>query len=189
MIYGITVEKLTEEQLDALEIINAEVAKVERERRLRESTYEDLESLMPDVMKAYSDLRPMYDNMRNNDTKKTITSSGIIEMLEKLIRTAKKDGIEIINAVEGEVTEADIAPVAYASRDVSVKKEPSEEKLAELNKKSTVEPVTVPVINDWQTNEVVEERVEVTIPRTAPQPISQDKLNEILAGIPVVGKI
>lgn len=94
MIYGITVETLTEEQLDALAIINPEVAKVERERRIRESKFNSLEEVCEVAAAAYCLLRPMYDNMRNTDTKKIITSSGIIEMLEKLIRTKGDEPIK-----------------------------------------------------------------------------------------------
>ena len=94
MEYKVEMDKLTEEQLEAFRIINNAAVELELERRVRESTYEDEVEFMEDVSKAYFFLRPMYDNMRNNDTKKTITSSGIIETLEKFIRTAKANKIE-----------------------------------------------------------------------------------------------
>ena len=90
----VEMDKLTEEQLEAFRIINNAAVELELERRVRESTYEDEVEFMEDVSKAYFFLRPMYDNMRNNDTKKTITNSGIIETLERFIRTAKANKIE-----------------------------------------------------------------------------------------------
>lgn len=94
MEYKVEMDKLTEEQLEAFRIINNAAVELELERRVRESTYEDEVEFMEDVSKAYFFLRPMYDNMRNNDTKKTITNSGIIETLEKFIRTAKANKIK-----------------------------------------------------------------------------------------------
>ena len=94
MEYKVEMDKLTEEQLEAFRIINNAAVELELERRVRESTYEDEVEFMEDVSKAYFFLRPMYDNMRNNDTKKTITNSGIIETLERFIRTAKANKIE-----------------------------------------------------------------------------------------------
>lgn len=94
MEYKVEMDKLTEEQLEAFRIINNAAVELELERRVRESTYEDEIEFMEDVSKAYFFLRPMYDNMRNNDTKKTITNSGIIETLEKFIRTAKANKIK-----------------------------------------------------------------------------------------------
>lgn len=94
MEYKVEMDKLTEEQLEAFRIINNAAVELELERRVRESIYEDEVEFMEDVSKAYFFLRPMYDNMRNNDTKKTITNSGIIETLERFIRTAKANKIE-----------------------------------------------------------------------------------------------
>lgn len=94
MEYKVEMDKLTEEQLEAFRIINNAAVELELERRVRESIYKDEVEFMEDVSKAYFFLRPMYDNMRNNDTKKTITNSGIIETLERFIRTAKANKIE-----------------------------------------------------------------------------------------------
>lgn len=94
MEYKVEMDKLTEEQLEAFRIINNAAVELELERRVRESIYKDEVEFMEDISKAYFFLRPMYDNMRNNDTKKTITNSGIIETLERFIRTAKANKIE-----------------------------------------------------------------------------------------------
>lgn len=128
MEYKVEMDKLTEEQLEAFRIINKAAVELELERRVRESIYKDEVEFMEDVSKAYFFLRPMYDNMRNNDTKKTITNSGIIETLEKFIRTAKANKIkykEYESAPEKEPEQAP-APEKEPEQAPAPEKEPAE---------------------------------------------------------------
>lgn len=212
MIYGITVETLTEEQLDALAIINPEVAKVERERRVKESKFETLEEVCEVAAAAYCLLRPMYDNMRNTDVKKTITSSGIIEMLEKLIRTKGDEPLAegIIATDEPAVDEKETIP-GYdwfyvggpAGENVELKgekvvkekvvkedvvKEEEQPKViwAPLSSEKVVETEIAPVA--FASGEVESPLpLAVTNPETKEIVTSQDKLTEILNSIPVIG--
>lgn len=199
--YELDLEKLSEEQLEAFSVIDMAAVKLERERRVKESIYDDNDEvfLMEDASKAYFYLRPLVDNMRNNDTKKTIIKSGVIEMLEKLLRTAKAKLVEYEPYDE-------IAPVAYASGGEAQKFDKVKEELEAENILDktitplatsnfvspiipmTSEPVTAPVMTPAE----IQAPKPQPLPEANPLPntaISQDKLNEILAGIPVVGKI
>lgn len=217
MEYKVEMDKLTEEQLEAFRIINNAAVELELERRVRESTYEDEIEFMEDVSKAYFFLRPMYDNMRNNDTKKTITNSGIIETLEKFIRTAKANKIKY--------KEYESAPEKEPEQAPAPEKEPAEatkpavwiisdiEKLEPIPAsepfsgpyKPVVQSKTVndpynptpmplrPLLQQESQPEVqpVQQPIPAPEPQPAPQPVAQSvpqsRLNEILANIPVVG--
>lgn len=220
MEYKVEMEKLTEEQLEAFRIINNAAVELELERRVRESTYEDEAEFMKDVSKAYFFLRPMYDNMRNNDTKKTITNSGVIEMLEKFIRTAKANKIkykeyesapekepEQAPAPEKEPTEATKPAMRIISNIEKLEPIPSPEpfsgpykyvaQLKTVNDPYNPTPMPMrPLLQQESQPEVqpIPQPTPQPIPQPIPQPtlqtqttITQEKLNEILANIPVVG--
>jgi hypothetical protein len=217
MEYKVEMDKLTEEQLEAFRIINNAAVELELERRVRESTYEDEVEFMEDVSKAYFFLRPMYDNMRNNDTKKTITNSGIIETLEKFIRTAKANKIKY--------KEYESAPEKEPEQAPAPEKEPAEATkpavwiISDIEKpepipasepfsgpyKPVVQSKTVndpynptpmplrPLLQQESQPEVqpAQQPIPAPEPQPAPQPVAQSvpqsRLNEILANIPVVG--
>lgn len=217
MEYKVEMDKLTEEQLEAFRIINNAAVELELERRVRESIYKDEVEFMEDVSKAYFFLRPMYDNMRNNDTKKTITNSGIIETLERFIRTAKANKIEY--------KEYESAPEKEPEQAPAPEKEPAEATkpavwiISDIEKpepipasepfsgpyKPVVQSKTVndpynptpmplrPLLQQESQPEVqpVQQPIPAPEPQPAPQPVAQSvpqsRLNEILANIPVVG--
>lgn len=217
MEYKVEMDKLTEEQLEAFRIINNAAVELELERRVRESTYEDEVEFMEDVSKAYFFLRPMYDNMRNNDTKKTITNSGIIETLERFIRTAKANKIEY--------KEYESAPEKEPEQAPAPEKEPAEATkpavwiISDIEKPEPIpasEPFSgpyKPVVQSKTVNDPynptpmplrpllqqesqpeaqpVQQPIPAPEPQPAPQPVAQSvpqsRLNEILANIPVVG--
>lgn len=217
MEYKVEMDKLTEEQLEAFRIINNAAVELELERRVRESIYKDEVEFMEDVSKAYFFLRPMYDNMRNNDTKKTITNSGIIETLERFIRTAKANKIEY--------KEYESAPEKEPEQAPAPEKEPVEATkptvwiISDIEKpepipasepfsgpyKPVVQSKTVndpynptpmplrPLLQQESQPEVqpVQQPIPAPEPQPAPQPVAQSvpqsRLNEILANIPVVG--
>lgn len=217
MEYKVEMDKLTEEQLEAFRIINNAAVELELERRVRESTYEDEVEFMEDVSKAYFFLRPMYDNMRNNDTKKTITNSGIIETLEKFIRTAKANKIkykeyesapekepEQAPAPEKEPAEA-TKPAVWIISDIEKPEpipasEPFSEPYKPVVQSKTVNdpynptPMPLrPLLQQESQPEVqpAQQPIPAPEPQPAPQPVAQSvpqsRLNEILANIPVVG--
>lgn len=213
MEYKVEMDKLTEEQLEAFRIINNAAVELELERRVRESTYEDEVEFMEDVSKAYFFLRPMYDNMRNNDTKKTITNSGIIETLERFIRMAKANKIEYKEyesapekepeqapAPEKEPVEA-TKPAVWIISDIEKPEpipasEPFSEPYKPVVQSKTVNdpynPTPMPLRPLLQQESQPEVQLaQKPIPAPAPQPVAQSvpqsRLNEILANIPVVG--
>ena len=217
MEYKVEMDKLTEEQLEAFRIINNAAVELELERRVRESIYKDEVEFMEDVSKAYFFLRPMYDNMRNNDTKKTITNSGIIETLERFIRTAKANKIEY--------KEYESAPEKEPEQAPAPEKEPVEATkpavwiISDIEKPEPIpapEPFSgpyKPVVQSKTVNDPYNptpmplrpllqqesqpeaqsapQPIPAPEPQPAPQPVAQSvpqsRLNEILANIPVVG--
>lgn len=190
--YTLDLSKLTDEQLKAFELIDAKAANEEREKRSIYSE-EDLRKgqIYTDLSKAYFFLKPMYDNMRNTDVKKTITESEILPVLEKVFRFCNVKGVKYEK----------FAPIA----------EPVAEPVAEQVTEKVTEPETLPVeqpidVAGWMPQEVRETFPEVKVvpltpnstipPMMAPEvtahqveTISEAKLNEILASIPVVNKI
>lgn len=97
---SINLEKLTEDQLNALALIDKAAVELEKKRRIEESIYTEEEvkdyKIFSDLSKAYFFLKPMYDNMRNGDVKKTITASEILPVLEKVFRFAKAKDIKYV---------------------------------------------------------------------------------------------
>lgn len=185
MSYTIELEKLTDAQLEAFKVIDLDAYKAEKENR---STYTDEDmkkfQIYTDLDKAYYYLKPMYDNMRNTDVKKTITESGILTTLEKVFRWTKKKNV---NFTRFEPT-------------VAEKKEMVK---AEISVPLTVgEPVVKPVEEDTPAFVVTPDMVKVVEPQTetAPQPqpetipaplenMTTEELNKIMASIPAVEKI
>lgn len=209
--YELNLENLTEQQLEAFAVIDNAAYQMEKERRVREAIYTDKSEFMADISKAYYYIRPMFDNMRNNDTKKTLVKSGVIEMLEKFIRTAKKEEINYKVFFE-ENTEEEAKEIAKAEK---IEKEVAEKVAEEVAKIPALEPqidtykpipypfpnVGAPDITlDNQPQpaqrlapipQIVETPqptpVVKTAPQPAPQPVPQADLNAILTNIPVVG--
>lgn len=169
----VEMDKLTEKQLEAFRIINNAAVELELERRVRESTYEDEAEFMEDVSKAYFFLRPMYDNMRNNDTKKTITNSGIIETLEKSIRTAKANKIKYKEYESTVVTES--APEKEPEQTPAQEKEPEQAPAPEKEPAEATKPA-VWIISDIKKPEPIPTPEPFSGPyKPVVQPIPQPK--------------
>ena len=190
--YTLDLSKLTEEQLKAFELIDPKAAGEEREKRSI-YTEEDIRKgqIYTDLSKAYFFLKPMYDNMRNTDVKKTITESEILPVLEKVFRFCNVKGINYEK----------FAPVAEPETLPVEQPEAVSETVSE-----TVSPIETA---GWMPQEVVEAREtfpevrveplmskDPIIPMTVPEvtahsveTMSEDQLNNILANIPVVNKI
>jgi hypothetical protein len=212
--YELNLENLTEQQLEAFAVIDNAAYQMEKERRVREAIYTDKSEFMADISKAYYYIRPMFDNMRNNDTKKTLVKSGVIEMLEKFIRTAKKEEINYKVFFE-ENTEEEAKEIAKAEK---IEKEVAEKVAEEIAKITfepqidTYKPIRIPypfpnvgspdITLDSQSQPApISQPVQQPIPlkpepikplsqpapQPAPQPVPQADLNAILANIPVVG--
>lgn len=159
----IDLEKLTEDQLEAFKVINAEAVKKEQERRVNESIYTEEEvksfKIFSDLSKAYFFLKPMYDNMRNNDVKKTITSSEILPVLEKVFRYAKAKNLKYVPyqpAVEEEAAQAQVE-----------EKLPLEEAIDKAVAQEQV-PATAPA----------------PAPAPAPEPVTPEAITPVIPPIP-----
>lgn len=207
MKFEIELEKLSDEQLEALRKINNSVVETEVKRR-KETTYspEDIKNnkIYADLYKAYFYIKPMYDNMRNTDVKKTITQSEILPVMEKIFRFADSRGYTY-EKFQGEPVET-----------VEVKKEaepiPLEKAIEEAAPiqvdvtpivQPVVEPLTKPVVSEpvWEPGggAEVEQPTPVTqVEQSAPideiltspvEKMSTEELNKILANIPTVEKI
>ena len=206
--YTLDLSKLTEEQLKAFELIDFKAASEEREKRSI-YTEEDIRKgqIYTDLSKAYFFLKPMYDNMRNTDVKKTITESEILPVLEKVFRFCNVRGVKyekFAPVAEPEVAQASDQVSEQVTDQVT-------EQASDQVTEQVVVPETVSPIDTagWAPQEVVEARetfpeikvVPLTpnptiIPMMAPEvtahPVEtmpEAKLNEILASIPVVNKI
>ena len=185
MNYTIELEKLTDEQLEAFKIIDMTVYNNEK---LNRSTYSDEEikncQIFTDLDKAYYYLKPMFDNMRNNDTKKTITESGILTTIEKVFRYCKLKGKEYKKFQP--VVASDFKTIAEAIRD--------ENKSEHITVVSTPEELPVPeavkVLDPIPAPEPVATVVDdhVVIPATI-ENMSTAELNKIMESIPAVTKI
>lgn len=210
--YTLELEKLTEEQLEAFKIIDKKAVEAEVKRRA-ESTYtsEDMKvgKVYADLYKAYFYLKPMYDNMRNTDVKKTITQSEVLTVIEKVIKWADKNGVNY-EKFKGDSLVAEIAvPLTVGEPEVRVV-QPEEQHVTKVftnigSGTATVEQVAEPV---WEPGggaeveqpEFIQTTEPVQVAEIAPEPkveeklspveaMSQEKLNEILASIPAVEKI
>lgn len=223
MEFKIDLEKLTEDQLEALRAINNSVVETELKRRIEASTYTDEEArnhkIFSDLYKAYFYIKPMYDNMRNTDVKKTLTQSEILTVMEKVFRYADKKGI-VFEKFEGEPTkvieaaekvEQEPTPIEKAIEEATpiqvapivapvTEQEPTWEPGGgvEVEQPTPVtepvaEPVAEPVVEPVA--EPVAEPAEVTpasideIVTSPVEKMSTEELNKILANIPTVEKI
>lgn len=159
----ISMENLTEEQLEALKVINAKAVEEELERR---NTYTDEDmaeyKVYSDLYKAYFYLKPMYDNMRNSDIKKTIAQSEILPVLEKIFRWTKKHGIDF-KKFEEPVVEPTPTPVVEP-----IPAEPT----------PVVEPTPTPAMESTP--------VPTEQPLSDVEGMNQEELNKILASIPQI---
>lgn len=155
----INMEKLSDEQLEALALIDAAAVELEKKRRVEESIYTEEEvknyQIYSDLHKAYFFLKPMYDNMRNGDTKKTITSSNIIPVLEKVFRWTKFKNIKF--AEYSPVVENEAAPAPAPEPKPVVAPVPAPEP----------KPVGVPAPAP------APEPKPVEVPAPAPEPVAQ----------------
>lgn len=213
MTYTIELEKLTKEQLEAFKVIDKKAFEAETERRLR-STYtnEDIKAgkIYTDLYKAYFYLKPMYDNMRNTDVKKTITQSEVLPIIEKVLRWADSNGVAY-EKFKGETIVANISVPLTTGEPVTLidtaKEVPAANGPADISPVnismdpniSAVESVVNPDIHitevtstepTWEPGGGAE--VEQPTPAEELSPIesmTQQKLNEILATIPNVEKI
>lgn len=191
MSYTIELEKLTDEQLEAFKIIDADAYKGEKEKR---STYSDEEvkngQIFTDLDKAYYYLKPMYDNMRNSDTKKTITDSGILQTIEKVFRFCKLKNkpynkYQPEPVIVGEIkltfnTEATGNAVTVGGPN------PVTEPIIPVPEPAIM-PEPVPMPNPQAT--VVEDKVVIPATQSTLESMSTEELNKIMASIPAVEKI
>lgn len=202
--YTLDLSKLTDEQLKAFELIDFKAASEEREKRSI-YTEEDIRKgqIYTDLSKAYFFLKPMYDNMRNTDVKKTITESEILPVLEKVFRFCNVKGVKYEKFAP--VAEPEVAQVSEQVSDQVT--EQASGQVAEPVAESVAESVEQPIdVAGWMPQEARETFPEVKVkplipnptitPMTAPEvtahPVEtmpEAKLNEILASIPVVNKI
>ena len=181
MSYTIELEKLTDEQLEAFKIIDADAYKGEKEKR---STYSEEEvkngQIFTDLDKAYYYLKPMYDNMRNNDTKKTITDSGILQTIEKVFRFCKLKN-KPYNKYQPVAVVEETKPVVNteATSNVVIPEPiiPTPEKM----------PEPVPQPNPQAT--VVNNNIVIPATQSTLESMSTEELNKIMASIPAVEKI
>lgn len=191
MSYTIELEKLTEEQLEAFKVIDPVAYKNEKENR---STYsaEDARNgqIYTDLDKAYYYLKPMYDNMRNTEVKKTITESGILATIEKVFRFTKKMNLSFTRF------EPKASVVAGVDYPVTTAPEPKITSVEGVGLTSVPEPVMAPVPAPEPVVVVAPEAVVAPAPAPTPQPvknsietISTEELNKIMASIPAVEKI
>lgn len=187
MSYTIELEKLTDEQLEAFKVIDLAAYKTEKENR---STYTDEDmkkfQIYTDLDRAYYYLKPMYDNMRNTEVKKTITESGILTTLEKVFRWTKKKGVKFerytptpaTEPVKEELPDPVILPEGVTAAEIpSINIEVTEPVKAETPA-FVVTPDMVKVVEDKPA--VTENTVET---------MSMEELNKIMASIPAVEKI
>lgn len=214
----INMEKLSDEQLEALALIDAAAVELEKKRRVEESIYTEEEvknrQIFSDLHKAYFFLKPMYDNMRNGDTKKTITSSNIIPVLEKVFRWAKFKEIKFAEyspvveneaapepkPVEVPVPAPEPKPVevlapAPAPEPVEVPA-PAPEPVAQISNpippvpSAAPRPLVAPVNIEAPIPSVASKPIVPPMPTPPsfdPQHMSVEEINKIMNQIPVVG--
>ena len=219
MKFEIELEKLTDEQLEALRKINNSVVETEVKRR-KETTYsqEDIKNnkIYADLYKAYFYIKPMYDNMRNTDVKKTITQSEILPVMEKIFRFAASHGYTY-EKFQGEPVEAvEVKEVKEVAEPTPLEKAIEEATPVQNEVTQIVQPIVEPVWEPGGGAEVeqptpiaqveqptpvtqVEQPTPVTqVEQTAPieeivtspiEKMSTEELNKILANIPTVEKI
>lgn len=211
MTYTIELEKLTKEQLEAFKVIDKKAFEAETERRLR-STYtnEDIKAgkIYTDLYKAYFYLKPMYDNMRNTDVKKTITQSEVLPIIEKVLRWADSNGVAY-EKFKGETIVANISvplttgepvtlidtakevPAANGPADISPVNISIDPNISSIVVDSNETPVHINVAAPtWEPGGGAEVEQPTPVEELSPiESMTQQKLNEILATIPNVEKI
>ena len=217
MEFKIDLEKLTEEQLEALRKINNSVVETEIKRR-KETTYsqEDIKNnkIYADLYRAYFYIKPMYDNMRNTDVKKTLTQSEILPVLEKVFRYADSHGYTYEKfqgeAVEQAAEKVEETPVVQEPTPIEKAIEKANPIPATLldqtEQEPTLEPgggaevekptpVATPIVSGIAapvTTECVDPGIVAPIDEILTSPVekmSTEELNKILANIPTVEKI
>ena len=214
MSYTIELEKLTDAQLEAFKVIDLDAYKAEKENR---STYTDEDmkkfQIYTDLDKAYYYLKPMYDNMRNTDVKKTITESGILTTLEKVFRWTKKNNVKFERFAPAPAPEPvkekipdpiilqegvkpEEIPAVVAGVDYPVTKE-------EAVKAKVVVPITFnepkivsisedmpePIPQEEPKATVVDDKVVIPATQSTLEAMSMEELNKIMESIPAVEKI
>lgn len=201
MSYTIELEKLTDAQLEAFKVIDLDAYKAEKENR---STYTDEDmkkfQIYTDLDKAYYYLKPMYDNMRNTDVKKTITESGILTTLEKVFRWTKKNNVKFerfapvpVPAPEPvkekipdpiilpEGVKPEEIPAVVTGVDYPVTKE-------EAVKAEVIVPIA-PIPQENPKATVVDDKVVIPATQSTLEAMSMEELNKIMESIPAVEKI
>lgn len=209
MSYTIELEKLTDAQLEAFKVIDLDAYKAEKENR---STYTDEDmkkfQIYTDLDKAYYYLKPMYDNMRNTDVKKTITESGILTTLEKVFRWTKKNNVKFERfapapePVKEKIPDPIILPegvkpteipAVVAGVDYPVTKE--EAVKAEvtvpitINSSLSSETMPEPIPQEEPKATVVDDKVVIPATQSTLEAMSMEELNKIMESIPAVEKI
>lgn len=215
MKFEIELEKLSDEQLEALRKINNSVVETEIKRR-KETTYSPEEiknnKIYADLYRAYFYIKPMYDNMRNTDVKKTLTQSEILPVLEKVFRYADSHGYtyekfqgEVVEQAAEKVEETPVVqeptPIEKAIEKANpipatlldqTEQEPTLEPGggAEVEKPT---PVATPIVTPAEATPVETiptEAAPIDEIITSPvEKMSTEELNKILANIPTVEKI
>lgn len=199
MSYTIELEKLTDAQLEAFKVIDLDAYKAEKENR---STYTDEDmkkfQIYTDLDKAYYYLKPMYDNMRNTDVKKTITESGILTTLEKVFRWTKKNNVKFERFAPAPAPEPvkekipdpiilqegvkpEEIPAVVAGVDYPVTKE-------EAVKAEVIVPIA-PIPQEEPKATVVDDKVVIPATQSTLEAMSMEELNKIMESIPAVEKI
>jgi hypothetical protein len=201
MSYTIELEKLTDVQLEAFKVIDLDAYKAEKENR---STYTDEDmkkfQIYTDLDKAYYYLKPMYDNMRNTDVKKTITESGILTTLEKVFRWTKKNNVKFERFAPAsapapepvkekipdpiilqEGVKPEEIPAVVAGVDYPVTKE-------EAVKAEVIVPIA-PIPQEEPKATVVDDKVVIPATQSTLEAMSMEELNKIMESIPAVEKI
>ena len=131
--------KLEESQLEELKKFFPQEVSEELSERERLATYINQdEAMFKDLSSVFMALRPMYDNMRNNDFKKTLTSSQLFPVLEKVIRTAKAKGYNVFSEIKKQPAEdTQVQKISKPKEEPSVM--PTPEKVEDLGLKPQVD--------------------------------------------------
>ena len=146
--------------------------------------------IFTDLDKAYYYLKPMYDNMRNNDTKKTITDSGILQTIEKVFRFCKLKNKPYNKYQPEPVIVGEIKSTFNAEATGIVVTVGGPNPVAEPIipvPEPAVMPEPVPMPNPQAT--VVEDNVVIPATQSTLESMSTEELNKIMASIPAVEKI
>jgi hypothetical protein len=201
--------KMSVEQLKQLKEFAPK--EVEAELKARD-TYSDEDmrnfKVYTDLSKAYFFLKPMYDNMRNCETKRILAESEVLDTLEKIFRFCELRQIKytkyapVAEPIVGPAPE----PVAEPVVEEPVVEEPVAEPVVEAVPagepvfETVIEPAPEPVAEPVVEEPVVEEPVVEAVPEPVAEPASEpadsqmsatermslDQLNAILSAIPVV---